>query len=129
MSILESCPACGSSDVAVMSQQNRALSQTVGELLAEAERLRDGRAETVAARRDLDEARAEVARLRAVVDAARRLRGGDFWGAEWWVLDLGDYGVGCAYCDHGKAARCQDVRHADDCPAIALDRALDALSR
>ena len=71
MSILESCPACGSSDVAAMSQQNRALSQTVGELLAEAERLRDGRAETVAARLELAEARAEIGSLRYAVETLR----------------------------------------------------------
>ena len=80
-----------------------------------------------AAPTDIADLLAEVERLRAVVDAARRLRGGDFWGAEWWVLGFGDYGFGCAYCEHGTAARCQDVKHADDCPAIALDRALDAL--
>ena len=83
MSILESCPACGSSDVAAMSQQNRALSQTVETLLAEAERLRDGRAETARLRAERG-ALIEVAR---VYRAASRDRHSD---DDWCTKCFGD---------------------------------------
>lgn len=64
----------------------------------------------------------EVERLWTVVEAAERLKAEGSGVESWWVYDH----HACSYCGAMFGAD-GEIDHGDDCPALALDRAIDGL--